>query len=71
MSEVNIIRPKRVFKLGSLTLNDPDPDLTPEEVLKVYAPSYPFLEHSTVGEPVAKLDELHYEIERPPVKTKG
>lgn len=69
--ETNIIRPKRVFKLGALALADPDPALSPEKVLEVYTPNYPFLAHSTVSEPKIVGDELHYEVERPPVRTKG
>lgn len=66
-----IIRPKRVFKIGTLQLQDPDPNRTPKEVLEFYTPNYPFLAHSTISEPKVVGDELHYEVERPPVKTKG
>lgn len=34
---LNITGLKRVFKHGSRTLNDPDPSMSPEEVMSFYA----------------------------------
>lgn len=71
MSETKIIRLTRVFKMGSVRLPDPDPDLSPEEALRLYTANYPHLAHATLAEPRSEGTELVYEIEKPPAKTKG
>lgn len=65
---------KRVFnitKSGTTTsLEDPNPDFTPEEVLNFYSNTYPELTTSTVTEPKVISDELVYEF-KTTVGTKG
>ncbi len=39
---------ERIFKYDNKVLSDPNPDLTPEEVLAFYANSYPELTTSNV-----------------------
>lgn len=62
---------KRVFRLSSLELSDPAPDLPAEEAIKLYSSSYPQLEIATLGEPVIEKGVLVYEVEKNAVKTKG
>lgn len=66
-----IVRLTRVFKMGSVRLTDPDPSLTPEEVVRLYSANYPHLAHATLSDPRAEGEELVYEIQKPPAKTKG
>jgi len=61
----------RKFKSGSVMLADPNPDLSPDEVRKLYAVNYPHLSSASVGEPTVQGDELVYEFMPPAVKTKG
>lgn len=62
----------RVFTTGSLQLQDIDPNLPPEDILKLYALNYPQLANATLADPIIKGQELHYAIENAvPVKTKG
>lgn len=67
----NIIQPERVFKMGAVELPDPDPQLTPEKALALYAPNYPYLANAVLSP--ARIDgtRVIYEVEKPPVKTKG
>ena len=39
---------KRVFKHGNIELSDPNPDMTPEEVMGFYSNQYPELTTSNV-----------------------
>lgn len=66
-----VIRPVRVFKMGSVRLPDPAPDLPPVEALRLYAPSYPHLANAELDEPQLVGEELHYAVKLEPVKTKG
>lgn len=69
---LSIENPKRVFKIGSIRLDDPDPTLSPEEAVQLYAGSYPqVIDCSLNGPDTGQSGELVYEIERSPVKTKG
>lgn len=61
----------RVFRFGSIRLPDPDPSLTPEEVIKLYVPNYPLLEMAAIGEPFVDGENMIYPINRQEVKTKG
>ena len=70
-TEISIERLARVFLLNNLCLPDPDPKMSVEDVLGLYAGTYPVLEHATAGAPQVVGDELHYNIETPPVTTKG
>ncbi len=64
---------KRVFKMGSIALPDPDPSMPPEEVLKAYAVNYCHLGTATVEGPNMSDDgkSLEYEFVPLPAKTKG
>lgn len=62
----------RVFRLGSITLNDPDPSLSAEQAVKLYAANYPIIESCTLGDGfVEGKDRIVYPILKPEVKTKG
>lgn len=67
----SVITLNRVFKLGSITLADPDRTLPPEEALRLYAPNYPILSAADLGEPYVEGDQLVYPVRKPEVKTKG
>lgn len=69
MAEIK--RPERVFQLGSMTLEDPDPEAAPEEALSHYQASYPALAHCTLATPREEGGRLVYEVQRPPATTKG
>ena len=69
MSEIKQLT--RVFRMGAILLPDPDPSMSPEEVVSLYSVNYPHLAHATLSEPRNVEDTLEYQIERPPVKTKG
>lgn len=71
MSGTMIENPVRVFKLGSTRLPDPDETMPPEEAVKLYAATYPVINHSQLSEPEVVGDELVYTIEKPAAKTKG
>lgn len=66
-------RLERVFKMGVTNLSDPHPDMTPQEVVDLYANTYPMLKTATLKEGVLSEDgtQIIYEIERPRVQTKG
>lgn len=68
MSIENLIRQ---FKFGATVLNDPDPSLTPEEVIKLYEISYPFLRNATINAPSVEGGVLVYTIDKPVATTKG
>jgi len=57
--------------MGSVRLNDPAPELSAEEAIKLYSASYPHLAQARLREPELIGEELHYAIELEPVKTKG
>lgn len=61
----------RVFKLGPTLLEDPDPEASPEDALKLYVPSHPALAHCALSEPRLEADRLVYEVIRPTATTKG
>lgn len=61
----------RVFKMGSVTLADPDPTLLPEAALRLYTPNYPHLVTATLSGPVEEGGQWVYEVQKPVVKTKG
>ncbi len=62
-----------IYQLGLLfkTVSDPDPSLSPKEVLDMYSVNYPQLKSASLSEPNVIADRLVYSIELPPVKTKG
>ncbi|GGS03402.1 PRTRC system protein C [Deinococcus sedimenti] len=46
---------KRVFKFGDQVLDDPNPNMTPEQVKGFYAPQHPELTTAGIGSPVTDL----------------
>lgn len=69
---MQIERATRIFKLGSLSLPDPDPSLAPDEAVRVYAATYPQVAQATLSGPeIGPNGEMIYEVERAPAKTKG
>lgn len=73
MSEAVVIeRARRKFQLGVLELEDPAPDLSPEDAIALYAPNFPQVQGATLAAPEIRGDGvLVYRIERPTVKVKG
>ena len=61
---------KRVFKHGNITLADPNPDMTPEQVMGFYSNQYPELTTSNVHGPVIEGEEAVYTF-KTTVGTKG
>lgn len=61
---------KRVFKHGTVILADPNPDLTPEQVMNFYSNQYPELTTSNVHGPVIDGDNAVYTF-KTTVGTKG
>jgi PRTRC genetic system protein C len=61
----------RRFKIGATLLNDPAPDLSPEDAVRLYVPNYPFIATAKLGEPVIEGDQLVYPVEKPTIQTKG
>lgn len=61
---------KRVFVHGSVKLQDPDRNMTPEEVLMFYSNQYPELVTSNVHGPEIKDDCAEYTF-KTTVGTKG
>lgn len=61
----------RLFRFGATTLQDIDPSLEPEEVVKAYKGSYPFLAHATLGDPEVEGDTLVFPVLKREVQTKG
>ena len=61
----------RVFKTPVQTFPDPDPAMSPGDVLKVYARNFPSLASATLAPPRIQGNEAIYDIQLPPVKTKG
>lgn len=62
----------RVFKIGSLTLDDPAPHLPPEEAVKLYGNTFTQVLYGTLNSPsMNSKGQLEYEVKPPPVDTKG
>lgn len=62
----------RLFKVGSVSLPDPDPSLPPDKAVALYAGSYPqVITGELTGPTTGPNGEDIYEVERPVVKTKG
>lgn len=67
---LQISKYKRVFKHGTTTLADPNPDMTPEEVMNFYSNQYPELTTSNVHGPKIEGNTAVYEF-KTTVGTKG
>lgn len=61
---------KRIFKHGNTTLSDPNPDLSPEQVMAFYSNQYPELTTSNVHGPKIEDDKAVYTF-KTTVGTKG
>lgn len=59
-----IIEMKREFVFGGSSLPDPDPTLTPEEVLAHYAKQYPLLKRGKVELQSDSGDLMIYELKK-------
>ena len=71
MTDLHIAQTTRLFKMGSLELPDPAPDLPPEEAVKLLAVNFPPVAMGLLGAPEWRGDALVYPVEKPPVKTNG
>lgn len=67
---LNIQNIKRVFKLGNVELQDPNPDMSPEEIMNFYSNKYPELTTSNVHGPAIVNGRAEYEF-KTTVGTKG
>lgn len=67
---LSISNVKRVFKMKDKNLADPDPTMTPDEVMAFYSNQYPELVTSNVFGPKMDKDEAVYEF-KTTVGTKG
>ena len=45
----------RIFKLGTQTLDDPNPNMTPEQVRQFYTAQHPSLLNAGIGSPARDL----------------
>lgn len=59
---MQISKLERVFKHNGKTLSDPNPNLTPDEVLNLYTGQYPELNNSTVTPGKIENDKQVYEF---------
>ncbi len=60
----------REFILGKKTLSDPNPALSPEEVMKHYSGSYPEMTNATISGPKIEAGKAVYSF-KTTVGTKG
>lgn len=67
---LNTTKYPRVFKLKNQTLADPNPSLSPDEVMAFYSNQYPELTTSNVFGPKIENDKAVYEF-KTTVGTKG
>ena len=67
---LNIHKYKRVFKHADRELSDPNPDMTPEEVMNFYSNQFPELTTSNVHGPSIDGEKAVYEF-KTTVGTKG
>ncbi len=61
----------RVFKIGAVELEDPDPQVSIEDAWALLKPNFPHLRSAVVNEPSYEADRVVIEISIPPVKTNG
>ena len=67
---LNVQGLKRQFKFGNRVLDDPDKNMSPDEVMQFYAGTYPELTTSNVHGPKVEDDVAVYEF-KTTVGTKG
>jgi len=69
---ITVVAPSRLFKIGCLTLPDPDPSMSPEDAVQLFSNTYPQVIDCLLSKPVVSPDgDLIYTVERAPAKTKG
>jgi PRTRC genetic system protein C len=61
---VQVLELTRKFQYNSITLGDPNPALTPEQVKEVFAAQYPELTNSVIEGPVTKGGTATYKFTR-------
>jgi PRTRC genetic system protein C len=61
----------RIFRTGSVQLNDPDPGLNTEQVKDYYSVNYPHLSSAIIEGPTIEGNNSIFEFLPAPVKTKG
>lgn len=66
-----ILRPVREFLAQGVILDDPDPSMAPEDVMALYAESYPYLVNATCSAARVDGDRLIYVFEPGDAKSKG
>lgn len=64
-------RTERAFKIGVAIYLDPAPELEPLQSLRLYVNVFPHLATATLAEPYEQDGRLIYEVEKPPVQSKG
>lgn len=67
---LNVTGMKRVFKFGRRELEDPNKNMSPDEVMQFYSATYPELTTSNVHGPKMDGDKAVYEF-KTTVGTKG
>lgn len=66
----DVVKLKRVFKHGDITLDDPGEEMTKDDVLNFYANQYPELTNAHVTGPTVREDKLEF-VFSTSVGTKG
>lgn len=61
----------RRFKFGATLLDDPAPNLSPEEALRLYIPNYPALASARLGDPEVTSELIVFPVVKPEVQVKG
>jgi PRTRC genetic system protein C len=74
MEQIQITSAERLFKFQKdgedMILNDPNEDMSADDVLRFYAGSYPELTTATISGPVFENDKMVYEF-KTTLGTKG
>ncbi len=74
MNSLTVNGLERAFKFSnngtSVTLTDPDPERTPEQIMNLFANQYPSLTTASVHGPVFEKDKMVYEF-KTTMGTKG
>jgi hypothetical protein len=61
----------RIFRMGSIDIPDIAPEMKPLPSLRQHCGQWPHLRHATLAEPYMEGRYIIYEVESPPLKTKG
>jgi len=67
----SILTLTRIFRSSGQDLPDPNPELSPEEVLRHYARSYPRLLGAKIIDPIIEGDRHVYEFRQASFGAKG